>query len=144
VLQSLNGQTFFDTIRRHTIAGFLIVPDSDSGGNLDGVGWKVIGREREHVFQPPIVGSEMYGRAPDHPAVYVSAMAFGFILRCLAKGDGLKLWVVSQLVSLYNLDLAVVEIRFGEVRPLLQNHDFETVARELGPSYSRREEFVRV
>jgi gluconate 2-dehydrogenase gamma chain len=47
------AQTFFETIRIHTIAGFLIDPDSDKRGNRDGVGWKVIGREREHMFQPP-------------------------------------------------------------------------------------------
>lgn len=46
-------QPFFDTLRYHTIAGFLIDPDSDRRGNRDGVGWKVIGREREHIFQPP-------------------------------------------------------------------------------------------
>jgi len=44
---------FFETVRQHTLAGFLIDPDSDRGGNRDGVGWKVIGREREHTFQPP-------------------------------------------------------------------------------------------
>jgi gluconate 2-dehydrogenase gamma chain len=44
-------QDFFETLRQHTIAGFLI--DPDYGGNHDGAGWKVIGREREHVFQPP-------------------------------------------------------------------------------------------
>ena len=42
---------FFETLRQHTIAGFLI--DPDYGGNHDGVGWKVIGRDREHMFQPP-------------------------------------------------------------------------------------------
>jgi len=42
---------FFETVRQHTIMGFLI--DPDFGGNRDGVGWKVIGREREHMFQPP-------------------------------------------------------------------------------------------
>jgi gluconate 2-dehydrogenase gamma chain len=46
-----DAQTFFETLRQHTIAGFLI--DPDAGGNRDGVGWKVIGREREHMFQPP-------------------------------------------------------------------------------------------
>jgi Gluconate 2-dehydrogenase subunit 3 len=46
-----DAQTFFETLRQHTIAGFLI--DPESGGNRDGVGWKVIGREREHMFQPP-------------------------------------------------------------------------------------------
>jgi gluconate 2-dehydrogenase gamma chain len=46
-----DAQTFFETLRQHTIAGFLI--DPDTGGNRDGVGWKVIGREREHMFQPP-------------------------------------------------------------------------------------------
>lgn len=44
---------FFETLREHTIAGFLIDPDSERRGNRDGVGWGVIGREREHTFQPP-------------------------------------------------------------------------------------------
>jgi gluconate 2-dehydrogenase gamma chain len=42
---------FFETLRQYTIAGFLI--DPDYGGNHDGAGWKVIGRDREHMFQPP-------------------------------------------------------------------------------------------
>ena len=45
------AQNFFETVRQHTIAGFLI--DPDYGGNHDGVGWKVIGREPEHMFQAP-------------------------------------------------------------------------------------------
>jgi len=47
------GQTFFETLRQHTIAGFLIDPASERRGNRDGVGWALIGREREHMFQPP-------------------------------------------------------------------------------------------
>ena len=46
-----SAQNFFETLRQHTIAGFLI--DPDYGGNDSGAGWTVIGREREHVFQPP-------------------------------------------------------------------------------------------
>ncbi len=45
------AQNFFEAVRQHAIAGFLI--DPDYGGNHDGVGWKVIGREREHIFQAP-------------------------------------------------------------------------------------------
>jgi gluconate 2-dehydrogenase gamma chain len=45
------AQSFFETLRQHTINGFLI--DPDYGGNHAGVGWKVIGREREHMFQAP-------------------------------------------------------------------------------------------
>lgn len=45
------AQNFFETLRQHSIAGFLI--DPDYGGNRDAAGWKVIGREREHMFQPP-------------------------------------------------------------------------------------------
>jgi Gluconate 2-dehydrogenase subunit 3 len=45
------AQNFFETLRQHTITGFLI--DPDYGGNHDAAGWKVIGREREHMFQPP-------------------------------------------------------------------------------------------
>jgi gluconate 2-dehydrogenase subunit 3-like protein len=43
--------SFFETIRAHTITGFLI--DPDSGGNQRGAGWKVIGRDPAHMFQPP-------------------------------------------------------------------------------------------
>lgn len=48
---SAGAQNFFETMRQHTIAGFLI--DPDYGGNRDAAGWKVIGRERQHMFQPP-------------------------------------------------------------------------------------------
>jgi gluconate 2-dehydrogenase gamma chain len=47
------AQSFFETLRVHTIMGFLIDPDSDKRGNRDGAGWKAIGRENEHMFQPP-------------------------------------------------------------------------------------------
>jgi gluconate 2-dehydrogenase gamma chain len=46
-------QNLMELVRQHTIAAFLIDPDSDRRGNKDGVGWKVIGRERVHMFQPP-------------------------------------------------------------------------------------------
>jgi gluconate 2-dehydrogenase gamma chain len=42
---------FFDALRTHTIMGFLILPEA--GGNDSGIGWKLIGRERDHMFQPP-------------------------------------------------------------------------------------------
>jgi Gluconate 2-dehydrogenase subunit 3 len=42
---------FFDALRTHTVIGFLILPEA--GGNNSGVGWKLIGRERDHMFQPP-------------------------------------------------------------------------------------------
>jgi gluconate 2-dehydrogenase gamma chain len=46
-------QNFVELVRQHTIAAFLIDPDSDRRGNKDGVGWKVIGRDREHMFHSP-------------------------------------------------------------------------------------------
>ena len=52
--RALGGaQSFFETLRGHTISGFLIDPDADKRGNRDGAGWKVIGRDREHMFMPP-------------------------------------------------------------------------------------------
>ncbi len=47
------AQSFFETIRVDTISGFLIDPDSDRRGNRDAVGWKAIGRDPAHMFQPP-------------------------------------------------------------------------------------------
>jgi len=46
-----SGQNFFETVRSHTIVAFLL--DPDSGGDPNGTGWKVVGRERSHMFQPP-------------------------------------------------------------------------------------------
>jgi hypothetical protein len=45
------AQDFFETIRSHTVVAFLL--DPDSGGDPNGTGWKVLGRERAHMFQPP-------------------------------------------------------------------------------------------
>src|SRR5229473_4180519 len=45
------AKDFFETLRVHTVVAFLL--DPDSGGDANGIGWKVIGREREHMFQPP-------------------------------------------------------------------------------------------
>ncbi len=45
-------QSFFETIRQHTLLGFLVDPEADRHGNRDGIGWQVIGRERDHMFQP--------------------------------------------------------------------------------------------
>jgi gluconate 2-dehydrogenase gamma chain len=45
------AQSFFEALRMHTIIAFLIDPEFGAIG--DGSGWKVIGREREHIFQPP-------------------------------------------------------------------------------------------
>jgi hypothetical protein len=47
------AQPLFEILRVHTIAGFLIDPEVGRKGNRDGVGWKVIGREPQHGFQPP-------------------------------------------------------------------------------------------
>lgn len=42
---------FFQTLRIHTIFGFLV--DPEGGGNRDFAGWKVIGRDPSHSFSPP-------------------------------------------------------------------------------------------
>ncbi|HME13299.1 MAG TPA: gluconate 2-dehydrogenase subunit 3 family protein [Candidatus Acidoferrum sp.] len=49
-----SGQpSFFETVRMHTIAAFLIDPESEYAGSRGGVGWQVIGREPGHSFQSP-------------------------------------------------------------------------------------------
>ena len=42
---------FFQTLRVHTIFGFLV--DPEGGGNRDFVGWKAIGRDASHSFSAP-------------------------------------------------------------------------------------------
>ena len=46
-----SANSFFETIRFHTIVAFLI--DPEAGGNRDAIGWKLIGRDTDHMFQPP-------------------------------------------------------------------------------------------
>jgi Gluconate 2-dehydrogenase subunit 3 len=46
-----DSRDFFETIRLHTIWGFLA--DPSAGGNRDYAGWKAIGRDPEFTFSPP-------------------------------------------------------------------------------------------
>jgi gluconate 2-dehydrogenase gamma chain len=46
-----SSQDFFQTLRVHTIYGFLV--DPEGGGNRDYAGWKAIGRDPAHSFSPP-------------------------------------------------------------------------------------------
>ena len=50
---SKGSSDFFEAIRAHTVAAFLADPESEYGGNRGGVGWKLIGRDPAHSFQPP-------------------------------------------------------------------------------------------
>jgi gluconate 2-dehydrogenase gamma chain len=51
---------FFETLRRHTIMGFLASPAW--GGNRDKCGWKLIGFDDAGMFQPPFGYYDM----PEH------------------------------------------------------------------------------
>jgi hypothetical protein len=51
VITPENADDFFETIRLHTIFGFLA--DPSAGGNRDYAGWKVAGRDPEFTFSPP-------------------------------------------------------------------------------------------
>ena len=50
-LKTVDGTPFFDTTRLLTILGMFSMPKY--GGNRNGVGWKMIGFEDRHAFQPP-------------------------------------------------------------------------------------------
>ena len=50
-LKTVDRTPFFDTTRLLTLLGMFSMPAY--GGNRNGVGWKLIGFEDRHVFQPP-------------------------------------------------------------------------------------------
>jgi gluconate 2-dehydrogenase gamma chain len=50
-LKQVDETPFFNTTRLFTLLGMFSLPAY--GGNHDGVGWKLIGFEDAHVFQPP-------------------------------------------------------------------------------------------
>jgi gluconate 2-dehydrogenase subunit 3-like protein len=51
LLKSVDETPFFKTTRLLTLLGMFALPAY--GGNRDGVGWKLIGFEDAHIFQPP-------------------------------------------------------------------------------------------
>lgn len=51
LVKSIDGTPFFETVRAHTIIGFLNSPDQ--GGNRNYVGWKLLGMDDRMVYQPP-------------------------------------------------------------------------------------------
>ncbi len=59
-LAEIEHTEFFETLRRHTIMGFLASPAW--GGNRDKAGWKLIGFEDRGMFDPPFG----YYDAPEH------------------------------------------------------------------------------
>jgi hypothetical protein len=50
-MQSMEQTSFFYTVRFLTVLGFLASPKY--GGNAGGLGWKAIGFEDRHIFEPP-------------------------------------------------------------------------------------------
>jgi len=50
-MQSLEWTPFFENLRTLTVLGLLASPKY--GGNRGGAGWKMIGFEDQHVFEPP-------------------------------------------------------------------------------------------
>jgi hypothetical protein len=50
-LRAVDRTPFFETTRLLTLLGMFSLPAY--GGNRDGVGWKLIGFEDRHFFQPP-------------------------------------------------------------------------------------------
>ncbi len=51
MLETIEKTEFFAAVRVHTIIGFFANPEY--GGNKDQAGWKLIGFEDEHSFEPP-------------------------------------------------------------------------------------------
>jgi gluconate 2-dehydrogenase gamma chain len=51
LLYAIENTEFFDRLRTHTIMGFF--GDPSYGGNRDQAGWKLIGFEDTHHFEPP-------------------------------------------------------------------------------------------
>lgn len=50
-LQAVERTPFFDSARQLTILGTLSSPKY--GGNVEGTGWKLMGFEDQHIFEPP-------------------------------------------------------------------------------------------
>ena len=65
-LKTVDRTPFFESTRLLTLLGMFTMPRY--GGNRDGIGWKLIGFEVQHAFQPPF---GFYDR--DYPGFAVEA-----------------------------------------------------------------------
>jgi gluconate 2-dehydrogenase gamma chain len=65
-LKTVDQTAFFDTTRLLTLLGMFTMPAY--GGNRNGIGWKLLGFEDQHVFMPPF---GYYDR--DYPGFVVEA-----------------------------------------------------------------------
>jgi gluconate 2-dehydrogenase gamma chain len=50
-LKTVDRTPFFESTRLFTMLGMFSAPSY--GGNRDGIGWKLLGFEAQHMFQPP-------------------------------------------------------------------------------------------
>ncbi len=50
-LHEVDATPFFNTVRRLTLLGLVALPKY--GGNRDGAGWKLLGFEDRHIWEPP-------------------------------------------------------------------------------------------
>jgi gluconate 2-dehydrogenase gamma chain len=50
-LKQVDRTPFFERVRLLTLVGMFAMPKY--GGNRDGVGWKLIGFQDQHIFEPP-------------------------------------------------------------------------------------------
>ncbi len=51
LLKTIEKTDFFETVRVHTIMGFLANPEY--GGNYNNIGWKTLGFEDQFFYEPP-------------------------------------------------------------------------------------------
>lgn len=51
ILKAIEQTEFFEAVRLHTLIGFFA--NEEYGGNRNHAGWKLIGFEDEHSFEPP-------------------------------------------------------------------------------------------
>ena len=50
-MRTVEQTPFFERMRLLTLVGMFAMPKY--GGNRDGIGWKLLGFQDQHIFQPP-------------------------------------------------------------------------------------------
>ena len=84
-----------------------------------------------NFVEAPVIGGEMDAGPADHPAVDEPALPLRLFLGGFAKGRGLKVRMIRELVSLQDFHFVVGEVRFGQVRPLLQDDHAKAIRGKL-------------
>src|SRR5260370_4686886 len=82
------------------------------------------------LWEPPEIRREVHARPADTSSINDRALRLGFFIRRLAERIRLKLRMIRELVMPQDTNFVVTNIRFRQIRALLEHNDANAARRK--------------